>query len=230
MATAENYRLPRQLRAIGVPLQTMGFLTILSVMQFWYYINYKGDGFNQSAALIYILIPVVLLAYSMLGKSSMEELKLVTVLPFAFLGFVAAWAFTLIVLGELAGFSFGSIASTSVAGTLIMQCLFVAPSEELAFRFILPQYLKSKFKKKLFWLALLIPQVSFAIFHFGVYSGDWTNILVAFLFGCILMFLYGRRFLGEKLGLGFCIGVHAAYNLVLLGVLSGGLVSSIGGA
>jgi hypothetical protein len=230
MATAENYRLPKQLRAVGVPLQTMGFLTILSVMQFWYFINYKEEGFSQSVALIYILIPVVLLAYSMLGKAVLEELKLIYTLIFAFLGFVAAWAFTLIVLGSYLGMSFGTIATTAVSGTIVMQCLFVAPSEELAFRFILPQYLKSKFRTHLKWLALIIPQVSFALFHFGVYSGDWTNMAISFLFGCTLMVLYGCKFLGERLGLGFCIGAHAAYNLVLLGVLSGGFVTLIGGA
>lgn len=213
----------------ALPIRTMGFLTVLSVMQLWYLLNYTGEGFSQQAAFIYIIIPVVFLAYSMLGKSVIEDIKLMNVAFFGVLGFFMAWAFVLMVYGNYLGIEFGTVSQSAVNGTITMQVLFVAPSEELAFRCILPQYLASKFKPSYRWLALLIPQISFAIFHYGVYSGEWSNMGIALIFGCVLMVAYNTKLFGEKLGLGFCIGAHSAYNLTLEGVLSGGITMLTGG-
>jgi hypothetical protein len=221
-----------QLRRLDttLPIRTVGFLAVLGIVQLYCYVNFKGEGFSREVAQLYILIPVLLLVYTGLSRSVVQDLKIFDMSMKLLLGFFAAWAFVLFFFGFGLNMQFGTVTERMLGGTLITQMLFVAPSEELAFRFILPSYLESKFRKDLRWVALLIPQLTFAAFHTGVYQGDLTALFVAFVFGCVMMFLYNLKVFGkEKLGLGFTIGAHAAYNLVLLGVLAPSGISLISG-
>jgi hypothetical protein len=219
----------------GLPIRTVGFLTILTLSQFAVLITQSDrEGFNSWSALLYILMPVAFFTYALAGKVRLEELRLLGVLVFAILAFLISWGLTLALFGIVWEFTFPEVAASAMVGTIIMQVLFVAPSEELVFRFVLPQYFLGKFKASYAWFALLIPQISFGLYHWAAYRGDWVSIAVAVVFGIVMMAAYYVRInpnwgLGNKLGLGFCIGAHAAYNLVIYGVLSGGIVMIGGG-
>lgn len=219
----------------GLPIRTLGFLTVLFMFQFAYMANPPGAGFSPQVAQWYTLFMVAFLAVAMASKVRLEELRLLGTLFMAMFGLVLSWAVTLGLYGVAWGFDFPEVSAVTVRGIMVMQILFVAVSEEFVFRYTLPQIFQAKFRREYRWLALLIPQVSFGLYHWAAYGGDWVSMVVAMVFGCLLMYAYyipitGKwaAWLGPRLGLGFCIGVHAAYNLVLLGVLSGG-VQMIGG-
>jgi membrane protease YdiL (CAAX protease family) len=188
---------------------------------------------DQSTAFFYIMFWVAFLAVGVASKAKLEELRLLGTLFFAFVGLIACWAVTLYLYGVVWEVDFPEVSQVNLWGLVIMQVLYVAVSEEFVFRYALPQILMAKFKN---WLAFLIPQITFALYHMAAYQGDWDSIIIAFIFGCVMMFCYRipikspvwSRYLGPRLGYGFCVGCHAAYNLVLLGVLSGG-ISMVGG-
>ena len=92
--------------------------------------------------------------------------------------------------------------------------IFVAPSEELVFRVALPPYVG--------WL--IGSGIMFGIFHIFAYSvaGPSGPILIiqlveAMILGVLFYFIY------QRWGYGAAVGVHAGYDLAVLGVLGTGL-------
>jgi membrane protease YdiL (CAAX protease family) len=57
----------------------------------------------------------------------------------------------------------------SVAAT---QVLFVAPSEEFAFRFIIPTVLRKKLPRSWKWTPAILASALFALFHYSAYAGS----------------------------------------------------------
>lgn len=217
--------------------QSLSFFVALGMTQLFLYVNYKGEGLDRTVAMFYIMAPSLLLGYILLSQQSskvhyqLEQLRLVPMIAFGLMGFIVAWAFTILVLGQLAGEQFGTVQITSLWGTVITQVVFVACSEELIFRYALPAYLKAAFHKAWWIIPVLLSQASFAMFHWGVYGGSTFSLLVAFIFGMVMYGAYQVKLNGVKLGLGFTIGCHAAYNLVLVGVLAGQghIIMTVGG-
>jgi hypothetical protein len=209
--------------------QSLSFFMALGLTQLFVYINYKGEGVDKTVAWVYIMLPVVLFIYLTMSsrynpnKYSLDNLQVVPMIAFGLLGFVMSWAVTLIVVGYAMGGTFGNVSITSLWGTVLTQVLFVACSEELCFRYILPAYLKGAWSKTWWIVPIVISQASFALFHWGVYGGSAFSLLIAFVFGMIMYGAYHVKLWkgGPNLGLGFTIGAHAAYNLVLVGVLAG---------
>jgi membrane protease YdiL (CAAX protease family) len=79
--------------------------------------------------------------------------------------------------------------------------LVVATSEEFIFRGFLPE------------LITPIPaQVAFGLFHFAAYGGDWIAMLVAMVVGFVFYLI------ARYTNIWTVIGLHAAYNTVVLGV------------
>lgn len=212
----------------------MGFLVALAIAQLFYYINFQGEGFSREVAMAYIIIPFVLLtAYSIdratFGKKiNLDRFTILRLVFHGFLGFMVTWAFMLIVYGQFLGVQFGTVPATAVWGAVLTQVLYVACSEELAFRYILPTYLREKFPKAKY-LPNVLAAASFAFFHSAAYGGNYRSMALAFIVGLVWTFLYQFKLNGQKLGLGFTIGSHAAYNLTLVGVLSGGIQLISGG-
>jgi membrane protease YdiL (CAAX protease family) len=208
----------------------MVFGMTLIFIQLYYYINYDKGGFNRETALIYIIIPIAVLAWFMASRLTvnLDKLMLWPMIRNGFIGFMVTWAAVTFVYGTLMGSEFGTVTTTEFWGVIIMQVLFVACSEELAFRYVLPTYLKGIWPR-----SILIPTIyssaAFAMFHWGVYQGNMFSLVVAFIMGCI-WYTASQYTLGtQKLGLGFTIGSHAAYNLVLVGVLAGNITTISGG-
>jgi len=212
----------------------LGFMMALIIAQLYYYINFKGEGFSKDVALAYIIIPVALLAYYSMDHQlykrpvTLDRFNLTRTIFHGLIGFMLTWCFMLWVYGYLLGVQFSSVPATAVWGTVLTQVLFVACSEELAFRYIIPAYLKEKFPHSKY-VPYLLAAASFAVFHSSAYGGNYRSMALAFLVGLVWLFLYEVKLGGHKLGLGFTIGSHAAYNLTLVGVLSGGISLISGG-
>ena len=98
------------------------------------------------------------------------------------------------------------------------QVLFVAPSEEICFRYLIPLWMQknSPFSSNL--LAGLASAALFSFFHATSYSFNIASMAIAFLIGFLWYFLF------KKWGIGATIGSHAAYNLLLSGIFSGGVI------
>jgi hypothetical protein len=217
-------------RAVMPNTRAMAFGMSLIFVQLYYFINYKKPGFDQWTALIYIIIPIAVLAWFMASRLNvqLDKLMLWPMIRNGFLGFMVTWAAVVVIYGKLLGSEFGSVLSTEVWGTVIMQVIFVACSEELAFRYVLPTYFKGVWKHSMF-IPIVYSQAMFAAFHWSVYQGNVMSLVIAFVMGCI-WYLASQYKLGtQKLGLGFTIGSHAAYNLVLVGVLAGNIITTSGG-
>jgi membrane protease YdiL (CAAX protease family) len=216
--------------------RTFGFLISITLAQWYFYINAPTEGFSKDIALVYMFMGSaflgIIIFVTSAQKVEVKELRTVRIIYTGFFGFIIAYAVTLGLYGQVLGMTFGTLPVTALFGTVLTQVLYVAVVEEMVFRWLLPTYFKTKFVR---WFALLIPQAMFALFHTSVYQGDWSALFIAFLFGCvmILAFEYKPRFWlkkGEepqKLGLGFTIGCHAAFNLLLLGALAPNGISMI---
>lgn len=94
---------------------------------------------------------------------------------------------------------------------------FVAPVEELIFRGVLPGELATREPWKRVPVLLIATQGLFAVFHFAAYGGWGFAMVMAFALG--MVWVYASR----RWTLWFTMGSHAAYNLLVLGILSGGL-------
>jgi membrane protease YdiL (CAAX protease family) len=214
----------------------MGLMVTLALSQLYFYINFQGEGFSREVGLAYIIIPpVLLIAYitdRLVFKKpiTLDKLRLFPTIMAGFIGFLVTWAFVLLVYGQLLGVQFGDVPATAVWGTVLTQVLFVACSEELAFRYIVPTYLAEKFPRKHAKLiAAVLSSAAFASFHMAAYGGNYQSLLLAFMVSLVWFIAYNIPFLGDKLGLGFTIGSHAAYNLCLAGVLAGNITMLSGG-
>jgi hypothetical protein len=231
------YQKARDLKKAIPNWQSLSFLMALGLTQLFVFINYKGEGLDKTVAEVYILIPVVVLSYLFAASHisrkaySLDDLKLIPMIAFGLLGFIISWALSLLILGQLWGQEFGSVTVTALWGTVLTQVLFVACSEELVFRYALPSYLKGAFSKTWWIIPVVLSQISFALFHWGVYGGSVFSLVIAFIFGMLMYGAYHVRIGEHRLGLGFVIGAHAAYNLVLVGVLAGPghIVTLLGG-
>jgi membrane protease YdiL (CAAX protease family) len=226
----------RSFKTVTPNFGAMGFMVALAISQFFYYINFRGEGFDREVALAYIIIPPVLLGYyvadHLLFKKmlALDQLRLFPTIMAGFIGFVTTWAVVVMVYGYGMGMEFGAVPVTAVWGAVITQVLFVACSEELAFRYVIPTYLAEKWPRthaKL--IAAVLSSAAFAMFHLAAYGGNHFSLMLAFIIGMLWMGAYNIPFRGGKLGLGFTIGSHAAYNLTLIGVLSGGISLISGG-
>jgi len=222
-------------RVFRGPLTSLSLASVLFLIQAFFLVNYRSfapSGFSFEVGVLYIILCLGFVLYNYhqrMTRRVVTEVDVWSASLNALIGFMITWAAVLGIYVLAFGMEMGSVAQPAVMGLILTQCLFVAPSEELIFRGIMPEVLESKIPFK--WIALIISQVLFAVFHFSAYGGSWEAMGVAFVMGMIWVSAYRWRpwFLGGKrLGIGFTIGSHAAYNLVLSGLLVGN-VTMIGG-
>ena len=181
-------------------------------------------GLDWQVAITYILIPMGFVVYS---RVTQDQVRAISVKDMLLYGVAAFWItallgyilYTFILHAEL-----GTTTRPEIWGVIATQMLFVAPSEELAFRFIIPQWLGKKLgPRSSKWTAAVIAASLFALFHYSAYSGSWSSILIAFAIGMIWAGAY------YKWGIGATMGSHAAYNLLVSGILTGNLTMVVGG-
>ena len=107
--------------------------------------------------------------------------------------------------------------------TVLIQVVVVATAEELMFRGVLLSY-----------LGIIISSFLFAIWHSYAYgiiyhqmtietlgNFNWSALALAFVMGIVLAIVAKNK----RFGLPGAIGLHAAYNAVIVGAISLGGVS-----
>jgi membrane protease YdiL (CAAX protease family) len=122
----------------------------------------------------------------------------------AIIWFVGAFVVTTFVLVGIQGLRGTMATQTYAVGAstylIVMHACVVAVSEEVIFRGSLPLLISP------------IPaQIAFGLFHWSAYGGDLTSLLIA-IFAGFLFYVIMR-----KTNIWTTMGIHAAYNLVVLG-------------
>ena len=183
-------------------------------------------GLDWQVAITYMLIPMGFVVYSMYTQTQVRGLKLKDIAVYASVAFwvtaaVGYFFFTRVDVSEL-----GAYPKDQLWSIVATQVFFVAPAEEMAFRFIIPNIIKNRLKKadgKDHWLeAGIVSAVLFAGFHWTAYQGSINSVIVALVIGLIWMVVY------QKWGLGATIGSHASYNLLVSGILTGNAAMFMG--
>lgn len=122
----------------------------------------------------------------------------------ALIWFVAGFVITVFVLAGFRGLTGLEVQTYAVGASIyliLMHALVVAVAEELIFRGFMPL------------LITAIPaQIAFGLFHWSAYGGGMMSILTAIAAG--LIFYAIMRYTN----IWTVMGIHGAYNLVVLGV------------
>jgi membrane protease YdiL (CAAX protease family) len=219
----------------GVKRNTL-LLVSLFVAQLAIYINASAvlENFPRDTAWLYMCIPLFLMVYSQRAEEEVKTVSLWTSLKHALAGFWLTYAAAALVFIVLLEAELGTTPRANMMSMIVLTILFVAPSEELMFRAMLPKYLEGVFVG-MPWVAWLLSQATFAGFHFAAYGGSVPSMVIAFIVGMVWLAAYkwtprlGWLKSKERLGLGFTIGSHAAYNLVVSGILVGNVTMICGG-
>jgi len=219
-------RMREEFRENVGPLTTLKLGVFLYLVQCSLLINGEallGEGFSREVALIYIILPLGLLAYSSKNRTIVEKLTVIQTLKMAFVGFVVTVPVVILIYAYGLGVQFGSVQQSEVLGIILTQAVFVAPVEELMFRWMIPSYSYAVLPKRFKVIGLIGSQVAFSVFHMGVYQSSVFPLVIAFVIGMI--WLVAAR--NPRLGIGFTIGSHIAYNLTVAGIMVGNIVSVI---
>lgn len=175
-------------------------------------------GLEWQVAITYMIIPM---GFSLYSARTLTAVRSITVKDVLLYSQMAFWGTLPLVYGlysVVLGVPMGTTGKDVLWGTIITQVLFVAPSEELAFRYIIPGWVSRMLGKDSFLLTAIITAGIFSFMHLSAYSANVTSLAIAFIVGLCWALVY-RRF-----GIGATIGSHAAYNLLVAGILTGGVV------
>lgn len=142
-------------------------------------------------------------------------------LLYCLVAFLATWA-VLLALTMSGNLATQTTMEPAVLSVFLGQLLLVAPSETLTFQVLIPRWLDAKFlagkaKQRLF-LRYAVSQGLFAVFHFAAYGQVWTALVGPLVSGCVFLALT------ENYGASTAIGCHLAWNLSILGIITGGII------
>jgi hypothetical protein len=207
---------------IAIPLMFVMIFLWLNGESIW------GANWETNTALAYIIMFAFVLAITQksslvwLSKTHLKE----GVMNF-WVGFLMMFAGMVVLSQFLMKGSFtASISQAAVYPAIAITAFYVAPVEETIFRGVLKEYMKG-WKLYFIPLGIILTSAAFAVTHYAVYGGVASSLWWAFLMGCV--FYLGTEFKPSRkmgpLGVPGAIGMHTAFNLVVLGVLTGGIVS-----
>lgn len=203
---------------VAIPLWFAMFFLWLNGAYWW------PEAWESQTALAYILMFTFTLAITKDRLKLWVHQTSITQGCMSFLvGFVLMFA-GLVLLDQLA-FS-GTIGDSVISGAAVYPAIFltmffVAPVEETMFRGVMPEYFKD-LKLWLIPLAPVVTSIAFAFTHIMVYGGSMTSIQWAFMMGLVFYCISRYSlFKGRKLGVPGSTGAHTAYNLFVLGILTG---------
>lgn len=157
-------------------------------------------------------------------KKKLNEGSILRAIIFWLPAFFGAWVI-MFVLKILLSMETQSILPEFVISTIAFQVLIVSVVETIVFHVILPMVIYNEFRneakyshKVSLFLTFAISQFLFSIFHWYAFSGDLSSFIWAFILGC--------NFLAITLifSISACMGVHASYNLFVLGITSQGII------
>jgi len=231
---------------VSLLLSSRNFFVLVIVFQFILIIN--GEylyGISTTAAIIYMLVPAALMVYmismtklsngkpiswemlegSMKGRKdplsdylrkagwSVSYFSLGVQLTYLLLGFMLAFVSLLFIVMQ-GWLEVGSVDAIQARSAIVYTLILVAPAESIIFVGIIPLWLSLTFAKssKRIYIIYIVSQAIFAIFHFAAYGGMMASLAFAFFMG--IVFLWTAR----TYGIPAVIGVHAAWNLVIIGI------------
>ncbi|GAI81553.1 unnamed protein product [marine sediment metagenome] len=154
----------------------------------------------QSALTVYMILTV---AFMVLQKKKLPWMQatLNQGIAWFFVGFLV----TAIVFSALNLQGFNLFQLTGPMYMIVFHTLVVATSETFIFQGFLPHIITP-----------VVAQGAFGIFHWASYLGNWEAIGIAFIAGLVF---YG---LAVRFNIWLACGVHAGFNIGMLGILVGG--------
>jgi membrane protease YdiL (CAAX protease family) len=188
----------------------------------WVSITYIALGLGMAYALSYKITDIenFPIKYDPLSHNTKLGRRTVVIQASYYLfSFVITWTAMLVAV------YYGLIVNQEImvgqaTGLFIMNVCLVSPTETMVFHGMIPDRLKKYFKgyrhQRMIYYG--ISQGIFAIFHFAVQQGNIYTLGTTMVFGCIFLYI------AENYGLASAMGAHTAWNLVVLGILSGGLI------
>lgn len=214
--------------ATDLPLLPLVVLSQLFLFTTGYYLF--GPEWNYDGALLYIIMVSVTLGLIGYTVASVPETqrrayfqRLVPTAPIVrgiaywSVGFWATWATVLVLFEVVLSYEWPVIAGSTAGMMVFFTAFFVAPAEELLFRGYLPNLHLEKFILGKIPVILITSQVIFALFHVAAYGGVGPAMAVTFGLGLAWVFI------ARKFSLFATMGSHTAYNLCVLGILTGGV-------
>jgi len=222
----------------GKTVQRIGkipFIFILIAIELFFYVNgpaFFPDWNGSYGALInaYLVMTVAFGLFVFVRKgSSRTRSELGVPLQIGILSFAMAFFVTLIMLTILVEMKFLVVDTgfdkSLFWQTLIIQIAVVATSEELMFRGVILDMFGARK-----WSGVLITSALFAVWHSYAYQIlwyqldwsqlNWGSVLIVFVFGVILALVARNKASEGKFGgISASVGVHAAWNLTILGAL-----------
>ena len=213
--TSELNKIVIQFERLG----TTPLIWILILLQFAFLIimrplfpEYWNAGWT-SVVMIYILITFI---YYKISREIPEEYEIthttlqdgMLLFPVGFMGFY----FFLLILKQFGLFPSPNIPAGVLISNVILQCIVIAPSEEIMFRGAIYHGLKWKTRAR--WLSIILSSIMFSVFHLGVsgWNINWSLLITAFLMGCLFCVMT------DRFGLVIPMAFHACWNSVAVGL------------
>ena len=207
-----NFLLGLTNKTVAIPLMFAMIFLWLNGESLW------GSNWETSTALAYIIMFSFALAITQ--KNSLiwlSRLRLSEGVRNFSIGFILMFAVMIVLDYGLGGLASNKISKAGVWPYIMITAFFVAPVEETIFRGILREYFAGW---RLSWipLGIIITSALFAFTHYAVYGGAAMSLWWAFLMGGAFYLMATWK------GVPSSTGAHTAYNLFIIGILSGGIV------
>ncbi len=195
------------------------FYFILVAVYFWINGAAHFPEWNSTYGTVILPYLVMMIAFVLWAKTKADrriEISTSLGIPAFAMSFIVTW----IIVSLLVSFGIFAIPffpKEILFQTIIINIFVVSVAEEVMFRGVLLE----AFGK----LGVFISAFLFAMWHMYAYNVIWyeglelasfTGLVLAFVFGIILGFVA----LKKEWGLPATIGIHAAYNLVIVGALA----------
>ncbi len=100
---------------------------------------------------------------------------------------------------------------------IVLLFIGIVITEELIFRFVIPNYLAVQLKlgEKKYWIAIAISSMLWALAHASTLDPEWIKFIQIFPIGLALGVMYKRY------GLESCIIAHTGFNILMMLIGSG---------
>ena len=186
----------------------VGIGILIALLQLFLYFNAdilfssNYSELAQKTILTYMMLQVMVIAYSGLRPATAKNDKRENIWNFLFMFFVTS---LILITIPIISDSVFSVSDNSYALAIgLIQAVVVAYPEEVVFRGLLPRVFGNN----------IIPAILFAGFHFAVSGMNFWFMLFAFISSFVFSMI------AKKFGILGAVGTHTAYNLQQYGVLS----------
>jgi len=191
----------------------------IAIIQGFLYVNahhFWGPDWPSDGVILYLFLETIFLGW--LGTKFVPKLKVIEGVAYWGVAFIATVAIVNLLFTFILHTEWPEITRAEALPLVIYTIFFVTPVEELIFRDILPNEVSPYEPSRRAPILVFGTQVLFGVYHWAAYGGFGTSMIIVIVIGCLWVPL-ARRF-----SLYFTMGSHAAYNLCVLGILTGGIV------